>query len=113
MYVGQIAILVHINVNKCICCIYFKCMFYLLLVQVSDNWISSGSGCPDTSVACLPSKHFLGETVYPMEDRYFIDVHGVVKLYLVLDGHDGPKASDFVGKHLPERILSSKILGKL
>ena len=81
-------------------------------MQGSDDWVGNGSRCPDTSVASLPGKNLLNDEVQPTEDRYFTDGQGDVKLYLVLDGHDGPKASNFVVKHLPERILSSKLTGE-
>jgi TAK1-binding protein 1 len=77
----------------------------------SDDWVSSGSSCPDTSVSSLPSKSLFGDNSHPIEDRYATDVRGDVLLYLVLDGHEGAKASNFVNKHLPERVLSYKLTG--
>lgn len=55
--------------------------------------------------------YFPGHEQKLQEDRYTVIVNGDIEIYIVMDGHDSPRAADFALKRLPELLLASDLHG--
>ena len=68
--------------------------------------------CEHTSVASVRNQAYYPDPEQkPLEDRCAVIVNGGIKLYIVMDGHDSPRAADFALKCLPEHLLASDLQG--
>ena len=82
-----------------------------VVLQVAGPGLSTVS-CEHTSVASVRNQAYYPDAEQkPLEDRHTVIVNGGVKLYIVMDGHDSPRAADFALKCLPDLLLASDLHG--